>query len=72
MRTYVGGIQCCGHGMILLDADQEVPPAVDEVRMLYAPCVPCVPRIPRIPCMHTGAYSYVLTEVLQGREGHPY
>ena len=32
VRTYVGGIQCCGHETILLDADQAVPPDVDEVR----------------------------------------
>lgn len=31
VRTYVGGMQCCGHKTILLDADQEPPPFVDEV-----------------------------------------
>ena len=31
VRTYVGGMQCCRHGTILLDADQEVPPEYDEV-----------------------------------------
>lgn len=31
VRTYVGGMQCCRHGTILLDADQEVPPHEDEV-----------------------------------------
>eukprot|EP01047_Picozoa_sp_COSAG01_P001690 COSAG01_NODE_40_length_32708_cov_25.641234_5_plen_866_part_00 len=31
VRTYVGGMQCCRHQTILLDADQEPPPYVDEV-----------------------------------------
>jgi len=31
VRTYVGGMQCCRHGNILLDADQEVPPEEDVV-----------------------------------------
>ena len=31
VRTYVGGMQCCGHKVFLLDADQEVPPHEDEV-----------------------------------------
>ncbi|CAE8678345.1 unnamed protein product [Polarella glacialis] len=29
--TYMGGISCCQDGTILLDAEQEVPEAVDEV-----------------------------------------
>lgn len=29
--TYAGGIQCCGNGVFLLDADQEVPEHVDTV-----------------------------------------
>ena len=31
VRTYVGGMQCCGHEVFLLDADQEIPPHMDEV-----------------------------------------
>jgi len=29
--TYVGGLNCCGDGLYLLDADQTPPPFVDEV-----------------------------------------
>ena len=28
---YIGGISCCTNGTVLLDADQEQPPHVDEV-----------------------------------------
>lgn len=31
VSTYAGGMACCTHGTVLLDADQEVPPGVDEV-----------------------------------------
>mmetsp|Transcript_129827 Transcript_129827/g.277119 ORF Transcript_129827/g.277119 Transcript_129827/m.277119 type:complete len:521 (-) Transcript_129827:100-1662(-) len=31
VATYLGGMACCTDGTVLLDADQEVPPAVDEV-----------------------------------------
>lgn len=30
-RTYTGGIRCCGNGVFLLDADQEIPEHVDTV-----------------------------------------
>jgi len=29
VSTYVGGLSCCGNGVFLLDADQDVPPFVD-------------------------------------------
>ena len=32
VSTYVGGMECCKDGDVLLDADQEVPPHVDRVR----------------------------------------
>jgi len=31
VETYMGGIECCQDGTFLLDADQEIPPAEDEV-----------------------------------------
>eukprot|EP00928_Gymnodinium_smaydae_P046073 TRINITY_DN30668_c0_g1_i1.p1 TRINITY_DN30668_c0_g1~~TRINITY_DN30668_c0_g1_i1.p1 ORF type:complete len:406 (+),score=79.63 TRINITY_DN30668_c0_g1_i1:533-1750(+) len=31
VETYMGGIQCCYDGAVLLDADQEIPPEVDEI-----------------------------------------
>lgn len=35
LRYYNGGLQCCSGGTLLLDADQEVPSAVDTWRMKY-------------------------------------
>jgi len=31
IATYVGGMECCKDGMALLDAEQDIPPHVDEV-----------------------------------------
>eukprot|EP00931_Biecheleriopsis_adriatica_P117231 TRINITY_DN9276_c0_g1_i1.p1 TRINITY_DN9276_c0_g1~~TRINITY_DN9276_c0_g1_i1.p1 ORF type:complete len:531 (-),score=73.17 TRINITY_DN9276_c0_g1_i1:23-1615(-) len=31
VATYMGGIECCQNGTLLLDADQDVPPEEDEV-----------------------------------------
>lgn len=31
LETYMGGIECCQDGEFLLDADQEIPPFVDEI-----------------------------------------
>jgi hypothetical protein len=35
LATYSGGLMCCAHNTFLLDADQEVPPAVDTVYMKF-------------------------------------
>lgn len=35
VETYMGGIDCCQDGYLLLDADQEVPPEVDEVHFRW-------------------------------------
>jgi hypothetical protein len=32
LETYTGGLSCCKHKSILLDKDQEIPPAVDTYR----------------------------------------
>jgi hypothetical protein len=32
IETYTGGLSCCTHKSILLDKDQEIPPAVDTYR----------------------------------------
>ena len=34
LNSYRGGLYCCKDGFFVLDEDQEIPPAVDEVRLL--------------------------------------
>eukprot|EP00117_Sycon_ciliatum_P044302 scpid42913/ scgid31984/ len=35
IETYNGGLFCCHHGVRLLDADQDVPPATDTFHMMF-------------------------------------
>merc|ERR1711998_702017 len=35
IETYAGGMICCHHGVFLLDAEQEIPPATFRFRMKY-------------------------------------
>jgi len=35
IRTYSGGLECCHHQWFLLDADQEIPPQVEEYHLKF-------------------------------------
>eukprot|EP00192_Tetraselmis_astigmatica_P005277 CAMPEP_0117661422 /NCGR_PEP_ID=MMETSP0804-20121206/7529_1 /TAXON_ID=1074897 /ORGANISM="Tetraselmis astigmatica, Strain CCMP880" /LENGTH=509 /DNA_ID=CAMNT_0005468289 /DNA_START=163 /DNA_END=1692 /DNA_ORIENTATION=+ len=52
LETYKGGLRCCGHRMVLLDADQQDPPGIDtfyvKIRVWYEEAAPTTVNLFRI------------------------